>query len=144
MLAVRTRRRIEWGDCDPAGIIFNPRIMGFFDHGTTLLYRAAGWSKSDLVNQYGIVGCPVVKNSAEYYVPIRFDDTIEIKTEVSTLGKTSFLLLHSIYRGNVLCVRGEDRRVWAAIDKKTGAIRSRELPEDVRQSFSRGSEVMIQ
>ena len=26
--------RIEWGDCDPAGIIFNPRYFEIFDAAT--------------------------------------------------------------------------------------------------------------
>ena len=28
--------RIEWGDCDPAGIVFYPRYFAMFDHSTTL------------------------------------------------------------------------------------------------------------
>ena len=26
--------RIEWGDCDPAGIVFYPRYFAMFDHST--------------------------------------------------------------------------------------------------------------
>ena len=31
--------RIEWGDCDPAGIIFYPRYFEFFDAWTAALFE---------------------------------------------------------------------------------------------------------
>ena len=36
-----TARRIEWGECDPAGIVFYPRFFAMFDNATTLLFSAA-------------------------------------------------------------------------------------------------------
>ena len=41
--------RVEWGDCDPAGIIFYVRYFDFFDVSTTmLLERALGMKKIDV------------------------------------------------------------------------------------------------
>ena len=38
--------RIEWGDCDPAGIIFYPRYFEIFDASTAMLFeRALGMTK---------------------------------------------------------------------------------------------------
>ena len=31
MFRNRLDRRMEWGDCDAAGIVFNPRVFAFFD-----------------------------------------------------------------------------------------------------------------
>ena len=36
-----TARRIEWGECDPAGIVFYPRFFAMFDNATTLLFSTA-------------------------------------------------------------------------------------------------------
>jgi len=41
MFMNRRTVRIEWGDCDPAGIVFYPRYMAMFDHSTVLLLEAA-------------------------------------------------------------------------------------------------------
>ena len=42
--------RIEWGDCDPAGIIFYPRYFAMFDHSTAMLISAAsGMSKAEML-----------------------------------------------------------------------------------------------
>ena len=47
--------RIEWGDCDPAGIIFYPRYFEIFDTSTTMLIeRALGMNKFDYLKAYAI------------------------------------------------------------------------------------------
>jgi 4-hydroxybenzoyl-CoA thioesterase len=46
MLSNIRKTRVEWGDCDPAGIIFYVRYFDFFDVSTTmLLERALGMKK---------------------------------------------------------------------------------------------------
>ena len=42
MLVNRRTVRIEWGDCDPAGIVFYPRYFAMFDASTSYLFEAAG------------------------------------------------------------------------------------------------------
>ena len=41
MLTNTRTTRIEWGDCDPAGIIFYPRYFEIFDVSTTMLIERA-------------------------------------------------------------------------------------------------------
>ena len=33
--------RVQWGDCDPAGIVFYPRYFEWFDACTILLFEKA-------------------------------------------------------------------------------------------------------
>ena len=48
LVNVRTVR-IEWGDCDPMGIIFYPRYFAIFDACTTMLIeRALGRLKHEI------------------------------------------------------------------------------------------------
>ena len=55
------RLRIEWGHCDPAGIVFNARFFEFFDWGTWSLFDAAlGVKPHELASVYGILGIPLV------------------------------------------------------------------------------------
>ena len=53
-MLVNTRLvRIEWGDCDPAGIIYYPRYFAFFDASTSaLIERALGMNKRDYLKKY--------------------------------------------------------------------------------------------
>ena len=59
---VNTRAvRIEWGDCDPAGIVYYPRYLALFDASTTaLIERALGMRKLDYLKAYDFAGHPLV------------------------------------------------------------------------------------
>ena len=50
-MSFTTRRPvlIEWGDCDPARIVYNPRFFDWFDNATGGLFAAAGFHKSRLL-----------------------------------------------------------------------------------------------
>lgn len=137
MLKVVSERMVEWGDCDPAGIIFNPNILRYFDNNLTLLYRAAGWSKTEMMTKFSIIGCPVVEHVVKYYQPLRFEDMAQIETEVIDIGRSSFLLEHRIFRDGTLCVKASDRRVWTGRDPQTGRPVSNPIPGDVVKALSR-------
>ena len=65
--------RIEWCDCDPAGIIFYPRYFEIFDTSTTVLIeRALGMTKIDYLKAYDFAGHPVVETRAIFRAPSRF------------------------------------------------------------------------
>ena len=70
----RRRFTIEWGHCDPAGIVFNSRFFEFFDWGTWILFEAAlGVKPSELAAAFGIAGLPLVDAGARFLAPARFD-----------------------------------------------------------------------
>ena len=53
--------RIEWGDCDPAGIIFFPNYFRMFDHSTAMLFEAAlGMTKFEMFKRLEFAGYPLV------------------------------------------------------------------------------------
>ena len=60
MLINRFRLRIEWGDCDAAGIVFYPRYFAWFDAATFRLFARTGLSMRALWQKYGAVGTPLV------------------------------------------------------------------------------------
>src|SRR5215472_7812013 len=70
MVSLTRTVRIEWGDCDPAGIVFYPRYVAMFDHSTTLLIeQALGARKHELCRIYAFDGYPVVENRARFLKP---------------------------------------------------------------------------
>src|SRR5690606_18954778 len=61
MLIYTRNARIEWGDCDPAGIVFFPRYFAMFDSCTTALFsQALGMNKFQLFRHYKFAGYPMV------------------------------------------------------------------------------------
>ncbi|GAB4347417.1 MAG: acyl-CoA thioesterase [Oricola sp.] len=136
MLSNTLTRRIEWGDCDPAGIVFNPNFFRYFDHCTTMLYEAAGWPKQVMVEKFGIAGCPLVQTNASFKAPCRYGDDIAITSTIVEIRNSSFDIGHALTRDGKLCVEGRETRVWTARDPETGQLRSAPLPQEVVARFS--------
>jgi len=116
-LVFRRQFIIEWGHCDPAGIVFNSRFFEFFDWNTWLLFEAAlGVRPADLGRTYGILGIPLVDARARFLKPAKFNDAADVASEVSEFRRSSFEVRHSISIGGELAVEGSETRVWAAQD----------------------------
>ncbi|WP_346432981.1 acyl-CoA thioesterase [Breoghania sp.] len=103
--------QIEWGDCDPAGIVWYPRYFGMFDACTAALFhKAMGLKKIQLIEKYDFVGFPMVDTSAKLVVSSAFDDEIHIDTTVTELGRSSFSILHKVMKGDQLAIdRGDGK-----------------------------------
>ena len=104
---------VEWGDCDPAGIVFYPRYFAMFDASTGALFAAAlGMTKFQMLRHFGVVGFPMVDTRASFRVPSRFGDVIRIETQATALRRSSFDVTHRILRGDTLAAEGFETRVW--------------------------------
>lgn len=134
MLSNTLSRRVEWGDCDPAGIVFNPQFFRWFDHGTTMLYEAAGWPKPQLLERFGAAGCPVVDTRASFRAPCRFGDDVQITSEIAEIGTRSFSICHTLTKGDEVCVEGYETRVWT-VEKPGGGLGSAPLPDELVERF---------
>ncbi|WP_051299303.1 acyl-CoA thioesterase [Marinobacterium litorale] len=121
---------IEWGDCDPAGIVFYPRYFAFFDASTAHLFRAAGLEKYDLLRKYDIAGFPMVDTRATFHIPSRYGEEVNIETRVARTGRSSFDIEHRLFKADGrLAIECQETRVWlgAHPDKP----RPRAIPKDV-------------
>ena len=133
----RRQLTIEWGQCDPAGIVFNSRFFEMFDTSTWLLFDAAlGVKPQDLGSMFNIIGIPLVDARANFLKPAKFGDVIEIVSRVSEFRRSSFDVEHKLTISGTLAVDGGETRVWAARDKanpeKIGAIA---IPADAIAKF---------
>ena len=135
MLTNTTSRRVEWGDCDPAGIVFNPNFFRWFDHATTMLYEATGWNKQEMLERFGAAGCPVVDTRAKFRAPCRYDETVEIASDFVDIRTSSFDIRHVLTKDGVVCVEGNETRVWTVRDPETDALISAPVPDELKQRF---------
>ena len=49
MLKAKQRIRIEWGHCDPSGLVFNPNYYIWMDSGSHQLIEAAGFPTTEML-----------------------------------------------------------------------------------------------
>ena len=137
MLVNRRTLRIEWGQCDPAGIVFYPQYLIIFDTSTGWLFERTGLTPLAMRKKYGIVGIPIVEVGARFLVPCRFDDEVIVESEVSEWGRSSFTVRHRILKEGKLALEGFEKRVWAApLPERPGAIQAQPVPPEIIASLS--------
>jgi 4-hydroxybenzoyl-CoA thioesterase len=136
-LVYRRRFTVEWGHCDPAGIVFNSRFFEFFDWSAWLLFETAlGVRPNELAATFGIVGIPLVDAKARFLKPAQFNDVGDITSEVSEFRRSSFEVTHRITIDGELAVEGSETRVWAGRDPKDPAkLKGLPIPAAVIERF---------
>ncbi len=125
--------RIEWADCDPAGIVFYPRYFEMFDTSTTMLVeRALGMRKIEYLKTYDFFGHPLVETRARFRLPTRFGDAVTIASALTACGRSSFKIEHRLALDGALAVEGIETRVWVIRDPKNPArLRAQAMPAEV-------------
>jgi 4-hydroxybenzoyl-CoA thioesterase len=123
---------IEWGHCDPAGIVFNPRFFEFFDWSTAQLVNVAlALEASSLAAAYGVAGIPLVDTRANFLRPSRYGEEVEILSEVTHVGRSSFEIDHKLFNHGELAVDAHEKRVWTVRNEGDGRLKSQAIPENV-------------
>ena len=138
MLINRKEIQIEWGDCDPFGIVFFPRYFEYFDACTNALFhRALGFPTAEMLKRFQIAGIPLVQASANFFAPSSFGDVVSVESCVTEWGKSSFSVQHRLLRGAALAVEGFEKRVWTVRPggDPSKAV-SQAIPPEVIQKFS--------
>lgn len=137
MLISRREIRVEWGDCDPGGIVYYPRYFEYCDACTNALFERAGLPKPLLLEQYNIAGIPLVESQARFLLPSQFGDTLTVESSIVEWGRGSFSVRHCMLKEGALAVEILEKRVWvmrtadAPIRFKSAAI-----PPEVKEKFS--------
>ncbi len=138
MFVNRKRILIEFGDCDPADIVFFANYFRWFDDCTTALFAAAGLSIRDLFPSYGIVGIPIVEASARFLSPSTYGDELEVESGVTEWRKSSFVITHKFFREGELMLEGCETRVWAAVHPtESNRLKALPLPKEVIKKLSK-------
>ena len=140
MLTYTRNARIEWGDCDPAGIVFYPRFFALFDSCTTALFsQQLGMSKYDFSNKYNFA-YPMVDTRARFLKPARYGDDVLIETWIAEFRRSSFDVHHRLLKADgELAVECFDTRVWVEVDPgNPERIRSKAIPQEVIAKFAAG------
>jgi 4-hydroxybenzoyl-CoA thioesterase len=142
MLVNSRHIEIEFGDCDPAGIVYYPNYFRMFDAATAHLFEAAlGMKKIAWTRHYGIVGIPMVDTGARFIKPSRFGDLVTITSTIMSFRHSSFEVGHEMFNGGMLAIEARETRVWAGTDPgDPDKLKSVPLPDDVVAALSRGDQ----
>ena len=136
MLVNKRMILMEWGDCDPAGIVYFPRYLEYGDACTHALFERVGLPKPRMQEKYGIVGIPIVDVHARFLLPSSYSETLSAESSITEWGRSSFSVNHRFLRGKDLAVEITEKRVWSArAADGSGRLESKEVPAEVREKF---------
>ena len=125
------KRRINFYDCDPAGILFYGNIF-FFCHSayeeliSSFNLKINYWQNDEFV-------VPIIKSTADYLKPFKYGDELTIEVCANELRESSFELNYkcSNQSGDVCA---EVSTVHVLIDKKTW--QKKELTHEIKSGLS--------
>ncbi|MDR3625661.1 MAG: acyl-CoA thioesterase, partial [Ignavibacteriaceae bacterium] len=125
-----TKKKINFYDCDPAGILFYGRIYEFCHSAYEDLISSFNL-KEDYWNNDGYV-VPILNSEAHYHKPIKYGETILIEVAVSKLKSSSFELEYAVKNeaGDECTVV---RTVHIFVDKATW--KKREIKPDIKKGL---------
>jgi 4-hydroxybenzoyl-CoA thioesterase len=137
MFVNRIRIQVQFGDCDPADIVFYPNYFRWFNECTVALFHAAGLPVRQLFKMHGILGIPVVEVRARFMTPSTHGEELLVESCVTKWRKSSFVISHRFIHGDVVVMEGWETRVWAAAHPtKVHRMKSVPLPQEVIRILS--------
>ena len=136
MFINRVRIRVEFGDCDPANIVYFATYFRWFDRCTSALFRAAGLPLEEGMRTRGVL-IPLVDVRARYLQPSSYGDLLLCASSVTEWGRSSFVVHHRFVREKVLLVEGWETHVWSGPHPTLpGRMKGFPIPADVREILS--------
>ena len=137
MFVNRIRIRVEFGDCDPANIVFFANYFRWFDQCTSALFRAAGLPLDELFKSHGVIGIPLVEAHARFFIPSKYGDELIAESCVTEWKQTSFVISHKFLSKGELAIEGSETHVWAAAHPtRAHRMKSVPLPQEVIRKLS--------
>jgi 4-hydroxybenzoyl-CoA thioesterase len=129
--------RIEFGDCDPAQIVYYPNYVTWIDQSTHHLFEAAGIPLREL--QAGLrLQMPIVDLNVKFLGPAAWGDEIEIESSISRWGSKSFDVIHRVVDVATRAAIAEARetRVCVEVDRaEPKKLSGHVIPDKVKKAF---------
>jgi 4-hydroxybenzoyl-CoA thioesterase len=127
--------QVQWGDCDPAGIIFYPTYFRWMDAACWAMFAGAGYDARRMRTEH--LAMPLVSADCQFLYPAEQGDRCEVRSRILKFGGTSFVVGHEVWREDGMALaRGTEKRVWGKFDNGPGTrLRGVGIPEALKSSF---------
>lgn len=132
--------RVEFGDCDPAGIVWFPNFFRWIDAASRDFFAQCGVPRwEETARTIGVIGTPLVDTHSRFLKTASYGDTLQIRTGVKEWREKSFVQTYRIERAGAdevtpdVIMECEEVRIFAAKrdDGKNG-IRAVPIPDSIR------------
>ena len=121
--------KVYYEDTDVGGVVYYANYLKYLERARSEAIYSVGYTNSSILKKFGIL--LIVKScNINYKKPAKFEDTLEIISEVKSFTKTSFLMKQSISRNNEII---SDAEIHLVSVDKTG--KPSKIPEDLKKKL---------
>jgi 4-hydroxybenzoyl-CoA thioesterase len=102
---------VEFGDCDPAGIVFFPNFSRWMDAASHHFFRHCGlppWHALEAIAH--CIGAPLLEIHTRFFKPATYGEDIQVHTSVVEWRAKVFVQQHRVMRGGDLLCEGRETR----------------------------------
>lgn len=92
-----TKNKVRMHDTDMAGILYFPRIFRFAHDALEDFIESEGMTFEQIFHHEKFVFV-IVHSEADYYVPMKVGDPLEVHLYIERIGTSSFTIAYKIYR----------------------------------------------
>ena len=133
-LTSRHEVTVEWGDCDPAGIVYYPSYFRWCDQATFRLFLAAGLTRDQTHGGQWKEGTPLVAAECAFRRASQTGEKLVVESHISRFGRSSFTISH-VFRdaSGAIAAEGTETRIWAKKEGDARSLKAVPIPDDVRK-----------
>jgi 4-hydroxybenzoyl-CoA thioesterase len=124
--------RVEFGDCDPARIVWFPNFFRWIDAASRNFFVQCGvpsWTETE--KTLGVIGTPLVDTRAKFIKTATYGDTLYIHTSVSEWRTSSFVQAYRVVKDGEPIMECQEVRIFAG-RREGGGIRALAIPPEIR------------
>ena len=121
--------KVYYEDTDSGGVVYYANYLKFLERARSETLYSLDFTNSGLLENHGIL--LIVKScNIQYKKPAKFEDKLEIISEVLNFTKTSFIMKQDIMRKDEIISVAEIHLV--AVDKNG---KPKKIPEELKQKL---------
>ena len=130
---------VQWGDCDPAGIIYYPTYYRWMDAATWALFAQVGYTADRIRAEQ--LSLPLVHAECGFERSPTFGDRCVVLSQIARWGGKSFTVKHNILAaGGGTLAQGAETRVWCRYESGPGTpLRGEVVPQALKALFAKAA-----
>lgn len=125
---------VQFGDCDPAGIVFFPNYSRWMDAASHHYFVQCGlppWR--EMAQIPGCVGGALLEIHTRFHTSVTYGERIQIHTTVEEWRGKVFIQRHRVMRGDELVCEGRETRALC-VREPGGRLKAIPVPDFIRDA----------
>lgn len=127
---------VQFGDCDPAGIVFFPNFSRWMDAAGSDYFIQRGLPSWRSMEQLpNCVGAPMLEIHTRFHSSVTYGERVDVYTKVEEWSGKVFIQRHRILRDDTLICEARATRALC-VKQADGQLKAVPIPEFVRLACS--------